>query len=71
MLGNVGADGVEPVETIEASDGRTKALPLMSKALAHLDNDERIPANIGAQLQTAIDALWISGSAGPSSVHLH
>lgn len=46
----------------EALDARSAALHLMSEALAHLDRDRNIPAIIGAHLQTAIDALWVSGS---------
>jgi hypothetical protein len=43
----------------------------MSRALGHLDSDSSIPTIIGAQLQSAIDALWICSSNEKSSLNLH
>jgi hypothetical protein len=71
MLRKIGADGAEAVDIVEAADGRTMALDLMSRALGHLDSDGSIPALIGAQLQTAIDALWTCGSTDQWSIYLH
>lgn len=71
MFKKIGADGAEPVDLTEATDGRSVALALMSRALAHLDSDGTIPPIIGAQLQTAIDALWTCASTGQSSIQLH
>jgi hypothetical protein len=67
MLGKTDVDGA----AADKSDARSAALFLMSEALARLDSDSSIPAVIGAHLQTAIDALWVSGSAGTHSIHLH
>lgn len=67
MLAKVDADSA----AAEVADVRTAALLLMSEALACLDSDSKIPAIIGAHLQTAIDALWASASAGSHSNHLH
>jgi len=52
-------------------DIRSTALLLMSEALTRLDSDHNIPAFIGAHLQSAIDALWISVSTDQRSIHLH
>lgn len=71
MLGNFGAKSATANLVAEESDTRSAALLLMSEALARLDSDRNIPAVIGAHLQTAIDALWTSGSADPHSNHLH
>lgn len=71
MLRKIGAGSVEEADATEAADGRTMALDLMSRALAHLDGDGTIPPIVGARLQTAIDALWICGSTNQSSIHLH
>lgn len=71
MLGNFGADGARGACGAQAEDARSAALHLMSEALAHLDSDNKIPAVIGAHLQSAIDALWTSASADPHSIHLH
>ena len=56
-----------------ANDGgaRSAALQLMSEALIRLDSDGKIPAVIGAHLQSAIDALWMSASEDQRSIHLH
>ena len=71
MLGNFGANSAIVNAAADESDARSAALRLMSEALARLDSDNKIPAVIGAHLQTAIDALWISGSADPHSNNLH
>lgn len=71
MLGNFGADGGAAIGSMEAGDARSEALQLMSRALAHLDSDSKIPAVIGAYLQSAIDALWTSGSGDQHSIRLH
>lgn len=55
----------------ELVDARSKALTLMSEALARLDSDRNIPPAVGAQLQSAMDALWTSGAAGQRSIQLH
>lgn len=55
----------------ECADAWTAALGLMSEALSHLDSDNRIPASIGAHLQSAIDALWSCASGDQHSNHLH
>lgn len=71
MLGNFGANSAIVNSATEESDARSAALLLMSEALARLDSDHNIPSIIGAHLQTAIDALWTSASAGPHSNNLH
>lgn len=71
MIGNQGAQGATTAAADEADDARAIALALMSRALGHLDSDSNIPSFIGAQLQSAIDALWTSSSNGQSSNHLH
>lgn len=71
MRGNVGAGVAEQIGAGEAADPRTVALGLMSKALDHLDSDGTIPPVIGAHLQSAIDALWVSVSNSPASINLH
>jgi hypothetical protein len=71
MLENFGADNAGASAATDEDDARSTALRLMSEALARLDSDGNIPAVIGAHLQTAIDALWTSGSAAPHSIHLH
>lgn len=71
MLGNFGADGTAAASGVGAEDARSVALHLMSEALAHLDGDSKIPAVIGAHLQSAIDALWTSASGDQHSIHLH
>jgi hypothetical protein len=71
MLGEFGAGAAGVAASADTSDARTAALHLMSEALARLDGDSSIPAVIGAQLQSAIDALWTSGSSGHHSNHLH
>lgn len=71
MHGKFGAEDATAVLSAEASDARLAALHLMSEALARLDSDSNIPAVIGAQLQSAIDALWSSASGGQHSIHLH
>lgn len=69
MLGKFDTDSARAAA--DEGDARAAALLLMSEALARLDSDGNIPAVIGAHLQTAIDALWTSGSAGSHSIHLH
>lgn len=71
MLGKFDADdaGVRPAAA--ECDARSAALLLMSEALSRLDSDDTIPAVIGAHLQTAIDALWISASGDQRSIQLH
>ena len=69
MLGNFAAEGAGC--GTDVGDARSAALHLMAEALARLDSDSKIPAAIGAQLQTAIDALWASGSSDPNSTNLH
>lgn len=71
MAGYHVAKGATAVAADEASDARAMALALMSKALGHLDSDAKIPSVIGAQLQSAIDALWICASNNPCSSNLH
>jgi hypothetical protein len=71
MLGKFGADDSRGAAEAADRDARSVALLLMSQALAQLDSDSRIPALIGAYLQSAIDALWINGSDDPRSIHLH
>jgi hypothetical protein len=71
MLGNYSAEGAFASVAEETGDARTMALTLMSRALGHLDSDSNIPLIIGAHLQSAIDALWISSSTDRSSLHLH
>jgi hypothetical protein len=71
MLGKFGADDTRGLSEGNDKDPRSVALLLMSQALAHLDSDQRIPALIGAYLQSAIDALWTNGSDDPRSIHLH
>lgn len=71
MLEKFGAEAAAGAHAAESVDCRSKALELMSKALAHLDRDRTIPPAIGAQLQTAIDALWTSASSTSPSSHLH
>ncbi len=70
MLGNYGAEGAATGAGEETRDARWLALALMSKALDHLDSDSSIPTIIGAQLQSAIDALWICYS-NEKSLNLH
>ncbi len=70
MYGKFGP-GTAAAGAAESIDGRSTALDLMSRALAHLDSDGTIPLSIGAQLQLAIDALWPSGSPAGSSSQLH
>lgn len=60
------ADAADP-----SADARATALALMYRALEHLDSDAKIPSIIGAQLQSAIDALWRSSAIDRSSIHLH
>lgn len=71
MLRKFGADGTAGKAAADTSDNRSAALHLMSEALARLDSDSRIPAFIGAHLQSAIDALWTNGSGDLQSTHLH
>jgi hypothetical protein len=71
MLGDFGADGARAGLGADEEDARSLALHLMSQALAHLDSDSKIPAVIGAHLQSAIDALWTSASGDQHSIHLH
>ena len=71
MLQKFGAEAADISASAEAGDARSAALMLMLEALTRLDSDSKIPAMIGAQLQTAIDALWTSGSGGAQSIHLH
>lgn len=71
MLGNFDADGAGADLRADADDARSAALCLMSEALAHLDSDSKIPAIIGAHLQSAIDALWTSATGDLHSIHLH
>lgn len=68
MLRKFGGEGTgqEPV-----GNARTAALTLMSEALVCLDSDDRIPAVIGAHLQSAIDALQAGPSRDGHSVNLH
>jgi hypothetical protein len=56
--------------TAANGDARAAALQLMSEALARLDSDNDIPAIIGAHLQSAIDALWMS-LGDQRSIQLH
>jgi len=70
MLRKFGTEGVALCDDLEVVDARSAALSLMSDALAHLDSDSNIPASIGAHLQSAIDALWISVSRGQHSNRL-
>lgn len=71
MLGKFGADDIRGPAEANDKDPRSAALLLMSQALVQLDSDNRIPALIGAHLQSAIDALWTNGSDDPRSIHLH
>lgn len=71
MHGKFGADEAALGLSADSNDTRLAALHLMSEALARLDSDSKIPAVIGAQLQSAIDALWSSASDGQHSIHLH
>ena len=71
MLGDFGGSSADVAGAMTAADARSKALALMSEALGHLDSDCSIPAIIGAQLQTAIDALWTSVSVDQASTNLH
>jgi hypothetical protein len=71
MLGTFGTDHARISAAAESGDARSAALLLMSEALARLDSDDKIPAVIGAHLQSAIDALWTSAAGGQHSVHLH
>lgn len=71
MLEKLGAEGAAAATAEESGDARSMALTLMSRALGHLDSDTKIPSIIGAHLQSAIDALWISSSSDRSSIHLH
>ena len=71
MLVNFSEKGAGAIAAADEGDTRSAALRLMSEALARLDSDSNIPAAIGAHLQTAIDALWTSGSTDPHSNHLH
>jgi hypothetical protein len=71
MLGKYGLDDTRETAKANDKDPRSVALLLMSQALVHLDSDNRIPALIGAYLQSAIDALWTNGSDDPRSIHLH
>ena len=66
-----GAGGAQALAGTDVVDARSIALNLMSKALGHLDSDAKIPPIIGAQLQTAIDALWTSLSTDQPSTDLH
>lgn len=70
MLGNFDSDGAGASRGAEAVDARSAALQLMTEALARLDSDSGIPAVIGAHLQSAIDALWWSGSGNQRSIRL-
>lgn len=70
MVGKHGARGANALAADEAGDARGIALTLMCRALGHLDSDAKIPSIIGAQLQSAIDALWIAASSDRSSTHL-
>jgi hypothetical protein len=71
MFGIFGADDSRGIAEANDKDPRSAALLLMSQALVQLDSDDRIPALIGAYLQSAIDALWTNGSDDPRSMHLH
>lgn len=71
MLGKFGAASAGISDAADAGDTRSAALLLMSEALARLDSDHNIPAVIGAHLQSAIDALWTSGTTDQSSANLH
>lgn len=71
MLENLGAEGAAAAAPEVTGDALSMALTLMSSALEHLDSDSNIPSIIGAHLQSAIDALWISSSIDRSSIHLH
>lgn len=71
MLGKFGEEDASISAMAEAGDARSTALLLMSEALARLDSDSKIPAVIGAYLQSAIDALWVSASGDEHSIHLH
>jgi hypothetical protein len=71
MLEKTGAQDVRLKDAEGEGNPRSAALLLMSEALARLDSDQTIPAVIGAHLQSAIDALWTSGSGGQHSIHLH
>lgn len=71
MLGKIEADDAGIRTAAGEGDARSAALLLMSEALSRLDSDDNIPAVIGAHLQSAIDALWVSSSADQHSIHLH
>ena len=71
MLEDLGANSAGASAATEEDDPRSIALRLMTEALSRLDSDGNIPAMIGAHLQTAIDALWSSGSAAPQSTYVH
>lgn len=71
MHGRFGAGGAQVVVATDVANARSMALNLMSRALCHLDSDSKIPPNIGAHLQTAIDALWTSVSTDLPSTDLH
>jgi len=70
MLGDFGQGGAGAVRGVDAHDARSAALHLMAEALAHLDSDCKIPAVIGAHLQSAIDALWTNSSTDQHSIQL-
>lgn len=69
MLGEFGSDCAGSGRDV--GDARSAALNLMAEALARLDSDSRIPAAIGAHLQTAIDALWASAAQDQHSTNVH
>jgi hypothetical protein len=71
MQGKVGAGSAQAAAATDMTDARSMALNLMSRALGHLDSDSNIPPIIGAQLQTAIDALWTSVATDRPSTDLH
>ena len=70
MLGNFGAEGSAGVSA-GTGDARAAALRLMTEALARLDSDSKVPAMIGAHLQSAIDALWAVSSPDERSTRFH
>jgi hypothetical protein len=71
MSGNHGLGGSAAIHGGEAGDARMTALTLMTRALEQLDGDKSIPSIIGAQLQSAIDVLWMGSSSDRPSTNLH
>lgn len=70
-LGKIDVNEIGIGEVANYGGARSAALLLMSEALMRLDSDSEIPAVIGAHLQSAIDALWMSASEDQCSIHLH